>query len=118
MNDFATNISKKNLWRYVNRKIKRSIHHYHVYSVITILFEEILSDLKNEKEIKIFNLGTLSLQKTKPRKYFDVRFQKTMQSEGHRILRFILAPVISKKLKKLLDIDKTFCSIDKFSKDH
>jgi nucleoid DNA-binding protein len=112
MNELTTNISKKNLWRYVNRKIKRAIHHYHVFSVITILFEEMLIDLKNEKDIKVLNFGTLSLQKTKPRKYFDVRFQRVMQSEGHRILRFILAPVISKKLKKLLDIDKTFHSTD------
>ena len=108
MNELSNNISKRNLWRYVNQKIKRTIHHYHVFSVITILFEEMLIDLKNGKDVKIFNFGTLSLQKTNPRKYFDVRFQKIMQSEGHRILRFILAPVIRKKLKNLLDIDKSF----------
>jgi nucleoid DNA-binding protein len=106
--EIPSNISKLNFWRYVNKKIKRSIHHYHVYSVITILFEEMLIDLKQGKEIKIFNLGTLSLGTTKPRKYYDVRFQKVMQSAGHRILRFILAPLLSKKLRALLDIEKTF----------
>jgi len=107
MSELPTNISKRNLWRYINRKIKRSIHHYHTFSVITILFEEMLVDLKAGKDIKIFNFGTLSLGQTQPRKYFDVRFQKIMQSKGNRILRFILAPVINKKLKALLDIDKT-----------
>jgi len=72
------------------------------------LFEEMLVDLKKGKEIKIFNLGTLSLQTMKPRTYYDVRFQKLMRSEGHRILRFILARPVSKKIRALLDIDKTF----------
>jgi nucleoid DNA-binding protein len=108
MNENLNNISKRDFWRYVNQKIKRSINHYHVFSVITILFEELLIDLKNGKDIKVFNLGTLSLRPTKPRKYYDVRFQKVMQSEGHKILRFILARPISKKLRALLDIDKTF----------
>jgi hypothetical protein len=38
-------ISKRNLWHYVNVKIKRIIHHYHVLSVISILFDEMCSDL-------------------------------------------------------------------------
>jgi nucleoid DNA-binding protein len=106
--EIPNSISKLIFWRYVNKKIKRSINHYHVLSVITILFEEMLIDLKQGKEIKIFNLGTLTLGLTKPRKYYDVRFQKVMQSEGHKILRFILAPTLSKKLRALLDIDRTF----------
>ena len=110
--EIPNSISRLNFWRYVNKKIKRSINHYHVHSVITILFEEMLVDLKQGKEIKIFNLGALTLGSTKPRKYFDVRFQKVMQSTGHKILRFILAPPLSKKLRALLDIDKTFNSTD------
>jgi nucleoid DNA-binding protein len=106
--EISNSISKLVFWRYVNKKIKRSINHYHVLSVITILFEEMLTDLKEGKEIEIFNLGTLTLWPTKPRKYYNVVFQKVMQSEGHKILRFILAPPLSKKMRALLDIDKTF----------
>jgi len=102
------NINKKDFWKIVNQKIKRSINHYHVFSVITILFEEILVDLKKGKELKIFNFGTLSLRLMPPRTYYDVRFQKLMHSEGHRILRFILARPVSKKIRSLLDIDATF----------
>ncbi len=96
-------INKKLLWQYVNRKIKRIIHHYHVFSILTILFDEMIKDLKRGKSIKIFNFGKLELKNLKPRRYFDVRHQKVMQADGHRILRFTLAPPIRKKLVDYLD---------------
>lgn len=106
MNEWPTSISKRILWRFVNQKIRRLVNSAHVFSVMTILFEEILKDLKRGKEIRLFNFGKLSLNPTKPRKYFDVRYQKVMQSKGHRILRFILAPALNKKLRQHLNIDK------------
>lgn len=108
MDDIPTNVSKRNLWRYVNQRIKRIIHHYHVFGVISILFEEILKDLKQGKEIKIFNFGTISLRETKPRWYHDINQKKLVLSSKHRILRFALAPKIRKKLCAHLDIDATF----------
>lgn len=99
-------ISKRELWRYVNRKIKRLIHHYHVFSVITILFEEMIKDLQDGKKIKIANFGTLLLKDTLPRRYHDVRFHKVMQSPGYRIIRLFLAKPIRKKLCDSLDLDK------------
>jgi nucleoid DNA-binding protein len=108
MSEIPTSISKRVFWRYVNQKINRLVNHLHVASVIAILFEEMLIDLKNGKEIKIYNLGTLSLPKMKPREYYDVRFQRVMHSEGRHVLRFTLAPVIHKKLRALLDLDRTF----------
>ncbi len=103
-----TSISKKVLWQYVNLKINRSIHHAHVFSVITILFDEIVKDLVNGKEIKIVNFGTLILKELKPRKYHDVRYMRVMQSNGSKILRFSLTPKIRKKICDFLNIDKTF----------
>jgi nucleoid DNA-binding protein len=101
------NISKRDLWHYVNRKIKRLIHHYHVFSVISILFEEMLKDLRDGKEIKITNLGTIILKDTPPRRYHDVRFQQMMESPGYRIMRIFLAKPIRKKLVASLDLDST-----------
>jgi|SRR5277367_4299886 len=102
----SPNISKRDLWRYVNRKIKRLIHHYHVFSVISLLFDEMIQDLKDGKEIKIANLGTIVLKETPPRKYHDVRFRRIMESPGHRIMRLFLAKPIRKKLCDSLDLDK------------
>jgi nucleoid DNA-binding protein len=99
-------ISKRDLWHYVNRKVKRLVHHYHVFSVISILFDEMLKDLKLGKQIKIANFGVLVLKDTLPRKYHDVRFHKVMMSPGHRVLRLFLAKPIRKKLCDELDLDR------------
>jgi nucleoid DNA-binding protein len=101
------NVDKRTLWQYVNRKFKGIIHHYHVLAVITILFEEMISDLKQGKQIDIFNLGTLSLKQMKPRQYHDVRHRRMMHAQGRRVLRFSLSSKIRKKLCDNLDIDKT-----------
>lgn len=101
-------IDKRTLWRTVNKRIKRTaIHSFHVFSVLTILFDEMLKDLKQGKVIKIYNFGSLFLKNLKPRKYFDVTTQQVMLSKEHRILRFILAAPIRKKLTTNLDLDKT-----------
>ena|SRR5579885_1892624 len=107
-NEIPTNVTKRVFWRYVNIKIKRIIHHYHVFAVISILFEEMLKDLKEGKEIKIFNLGSLWLKETKPRWYHDVNKRQVVLSKSNRILKFRLARKLKKRLIESLDIDKTF----------
>jgi len=108
MKELPISISKRILWRFINKKLDHKIHHYHVFSIITILFDEILNDLKSGKDIKIFNFGTLSLDKTKPRLYFDIVRKKKILSAGNKILKFLLAPKIRKNIKDNLDIDLTF----------
>lgn len=101
----SLSVSKRELWHYVNRKIKRLIHHYHVFSVISILFEEMIRDLREGKEIKIANLGTFTLKTMPPRRYHDVRLHKVMESPGHRVMRLFLAKSIRKKLCESLDTE-------------
>jgi nucleoid DNA-binding protein len=103
----SSGVSKRDLWRFVNRKIKRLIHHYHVFAVITILFEEMLKDLKQGKSIRVVNLGTISLKPTQPRWYHNVYLRKMVLSPGNRVLKFVLAPTVHKKLVEFLDLDKT-----------
>jgi nucleoid DNA-binding protein len=100
-------ISKRSLWRYVNRKIRRAVHYYHVLSIISILFDEMIKDLRQGKDIKIHNLGTLQLKQMKPRQYFDVRYRKMMSADGNKVLRMTLTPRLRKKLIQHLDLDKT-----------
>jgi nucleoid DNA-binding protein len=100
-------ISKRELWRFVNHKIKHLVHHYHVFAIISILFEEMIKDLKQGKSIRVANLGTISLKPTKPRWYHNVYLRKMVLSPGHRVMRFVLAPTVHKKLVEFLDLDKT-----------
>lgn len=101
-------ISKKIFWRYVNKKINRSIHHYHVFSVISILFEELINDLINDKEIKIFNFVKLKLSRPRAKRYFNVVSRCMQESSGNRLLKFSLSPKLKKRLVQSLDVDKTF----------
>jgi nucleoid DNA-binding protein len=93
--NIPTSITKEVLWQYVNIKINRLFSTLHVFSVITILITEMIKELKDGKEIKIHNLGTLCLVKTKPRMHCD-------------ITKFRLTPRIKKKLRRELDLDKTY----------
>lgn len=98
-------ITKKPFWHYVNLKIKRSVHTYHVYSVISILFDELIKDLIAGKKINVVNFGTLSLERTKPRKYCDINLKKVVLSKGARNLKFSLSRKLKNKLIKNLDLD-------------
>jgi nucleoid DNA-binding protein len=103
-----TSVDRRVLWKYVNRKFKGTIHHYHVLAVITILFDEMVKDLKQGKQIEIANFGTLSLKQMKPRFHHDVRLKRMVHVPGRRTLRFALASKIRNKLCLSLDIDRTF----------
>lgn len=100
-------IDKRILWKYVNKKFKGVIHYYHVLAVIDILFEEIIKDLRHNKEIPIFNFGILSLKQMKPRLYHNVKYGQVMYSQGNKILRFTLSPKIKKKLIKNINTEAT-----------
>lgn len=99
-------IDKRRFWRYINPKLKGSINYNHVFSVIVILFDEMVKDLKEGKKIRITNFGTIYLQQNNPRKYFNVTTQRVMQAEGNKILKFAITPRIVQKIRSLLDMDK------------
>lgn len=99
-------INKRLFWKYLNSRLSKKIHSYHVFAILSILLEELASDLKSNKIIKIFNFATISLEKTNPKKYYDVRFQKIMYSQGSKILKITLNKKVKKKLLEYFDIDK------------
>lgn len=106
--NLPNSISRTILWRYVNKKLKHKIHYHHILSIINILFDEIIIDLKEKKEIKIKNFGSLILKDYKSRKYFDIVRKKVMTSKKFRLLKFNISKKLKKKLVSDLDFVKTF----------
>ena len=104
----SVEISKRQLWRMVNLKINRAIHHHHVYAVMNILFEEMLNDLKAGKAIKIANFGTLDLRVRIPRHFINVATKVEGMSKACNYLKLMLMRKIRVKLYDFLDLDKTF----------
>jgi nucleoid DNA-binding protein len=106
-NTDPNSIDKKKLWLYVNKKINRIIHHYHVIAVISILFEEMIKDLKDGKKIKIANFGTFELKNMPARKYHDLWKKKTMLGKPTRLIKFTLFKKIIKKIREHIDIESS-----------
>ncbi len=99
-------IDRVALSKYVNRKIKRKINHHHVFSVISILIDELIEDLKQDKQFKIINLGIFGVKRTAPRKYFIKFRNKHLITRSKRKIFFKVANKFKKKLISFLDIDK------------
>ena len=102
----TTNIEKKQLWRHVNIKIKRSINHYHVLAVLSILFEELIKDLEAGKQIEIINLGTFGLKQSGDRNHVNIWTKEVMRSKGRKVLKFVLPKKLRQTLCDYLDLDK------------
>ena len=83
------------------------LHRYHVFAVISILFEEMVRDLMNGKSIKIANLGVISLQTTKPRYFYHAKLRRVALSSGRKLMKFVLSKKLHNKLINFLDLDKT-----------
>lgn len=105
---FSDNVNKKKFLTYISKKIKKSVNYLYILSVVSTLFEEIVEDLKNGKELKIHNFGILRLKKLKSKKYHNVAFRKMKIAPETKALKFILFKKIRKNLCKLIDIDATF----------
>lgn len=102
-------VDKRALWRLVNKRINRVVHSYHVFSVISILFEEMISDLKAGKKIKIFNFCTLSLNLNnngEKIRYMNIFTREIQESNSRKKLKFKIAPKFKNKIIKFLDVDK------------
>lgn len=104
----AENISRRTFAFYINKKVDHIIHSYHILSIITLLFEELLQDLKKKKEIKVFNLGSLFIEETKPRWYYDLFKKEKRFSSTNNIIRFVLCEKLNKIIQDNTDMEKTF----------
>ena len=81
----------------ISAKINKIIHHYNVFGIMLILFDEILKDLKDGKDLNINNFGCLKLITIKSKKIFDINSQKLTYCKVHKTLKFYLTKKIRKK---------------------
>lgn len=92
------NYSKTDLWHMVAKRINHNVHRLHVISIITILIEEIIKDLKLGKEVKIPNFGILRLKDLKPKKIRSISTKEIKFVKRTKSLRFRLSRNLSKYL--------------------
>jgi nucleoid DNA-binding protein len=98
-------INKKYILDEISKRLNQSIHKSHIRSIINILIEEIVKELKNGNDIIIKGFGNLSLKKLKVRKMIsinnNIKFARRTKS-----LRFSLTRKISKLVKQWQEIQE------------
>jgi nucleoid DNA-binding protein len=90
--------TKNKLWLLITKRINHSVHRLHVLSIISILIEEIIAELKSGKEVKISNFGTFRISKLKPKKIISVATKEVAFAKKTKALRFRLTRRLSKYL--------------------
>jgi|ERR1700722_2592493 len=88
--------NKRKLWTLLIKELNHFVHSSHIYSVLNILIEEMISDLVSGKNIKIINFGSFSLKELKPRRYLDLATRRFKISGPSKALRFKISRNISK----------------------
>ena len=101
-------ITKRILWRLVNKKINRSSHRYHVFAVMSLLFNEMIKDFEDGKIFKMCNFGKIYLPKSTKKGHYNCVRKKVTASFYRRKMVFLLNPYIKYYLNKSLDFEKTF----------
>lgn len=96
-------INKKKLWRLINKSINRSIEAPHVFAVINILFEELLKDFKEGKELKIHNFGLMKLTLNEVQRSFNVIKQTVTLGKPSKMFKFKMGKQIKNKIVEHLD---------------
>ena len=101
-------INKRVFWRFVTKKVKKLVNHYHILGVIDVLFEEMSNDLKEGKEIKIYNFCTINLIRQPDRMHHHITLKKLVLAKGRKRIKISMPPKIRIRLNKLLDLETTF----------
>jgi nucleoid DNA-binding protein len=103
--------NKKTLWRLIVKNANKKVHSLHIISILNILIEEIVKELKLGNNIEIKNFGTLKVNKIKPKKILAVNTREITFIKSIKLLRFTLSKEIAKYLSnKSIEDMKSKCS--------
>lgn len=108
--DLPRNITQSILVKYLSYKLGNVLDTSHIHPILSILLEEIHKSIKEDKELHIYNFGTLFLGPNPPRRVRNRITGEFKMSSGEKILRFKLTQSLKKIIRQFLDVDKTFGS--------
>lgn len=105
-------VNRTELLNYIFLKLNSSIERPHIKAIISVLFEEILNDMIEFKELKINNLGIIHLKNFAARFRGNIITNEKTLGRDYNKLTIKFTKEIIKKLKSLIDPD-TIKSIKK-----
>lgn len=93
-------INKHKLISYIQKDIDYAVSRIHLVSIISILIEELLAEIRNKKKLNIKNFGTFRISELMPRKIRSIKTGQIKFVRKVKILRFRLSKGISKYILK------------------
>jgi nucleoid DNA-binding protein len=91
--------NKRKLHSLICKDLNHIIHHLHIFSVINILIEEIIKELKSGNEIDIGNFGIFSIKELRPKKIISLTNREVKFVDRTKVLRFKIARKLTKLIK-------------------
>lgn len=92
--------NKHSLWIMITKKIDHGVHRLHVASVVSILIDEMIKELKRGGSINIHNFGTFVLNDLKPKKIRSIHTNQIKFAKRTKALRFKLTRKIKRYLSR------------------
>ena len=101
-------LNKKILSSLVAKKINYTIHYTHITNVISMFIDEFMMHLQQKEQINISNFCSFKLEKSKPRKFHNVRKRRFAVSAGTVLIKIKLSRALRNKIIQNMDLIKTF----------
>ncbi len=101
-------LNKRNLSFLVAKKLNHTIHHIHIANVISMFIDEFMIELQQKEQINISNFCSFKLEKSKPRKFHNVRKRRFAVSSGTSLLKIKLSRSLRNRIIQNMDLIKTF----------
>lgn len=105
-------LNKPKICHIINRKTRLKLGHDRISDILSIFFEEFFKELEDGKELRIPNFCSFRVEKTKPKRYHDIRTGTCAISKSRPQFKIRLMPKLKKKIAKELDLLKTFIGDD------
>ncbi len=80
----------------------------HIANIISIFIDEFMIELQQKKQINIANFCSFKLEKSKPRKFYNVKKRRFAISSGTNLIKIKLSRSLRNRIIKNIDIIKTF----------
>lgn len=91
----------------VAKKMNYKIHYKHISNVISIFIDEFILQLQR-KQINIPNFCLFKIEKTKPRKHYNIQKQRFSISTGKFLIKIKVAKSLRREIIQHIDLIKTF----------
>lgn len=106
-------LNKRALTSLISKRIKHSIHCAHIENVMSLFMDEFIAALEKGQVLNMPNFCAFKLEKSKPRKFYNVQERRFAVSSGKYLIKIKISKPLRDKIVENIDVVKTFLAGDK-----